>query len=44
MRASNDLNIFGSLTRPTLNAIDGYGGFDNNVIYAVLHESIYCQG
>ncbi|ODM15078.1 hypothetical protein SI65_09574 [Aspergillus cristatus] len=44
LRASNDLNIFGFLNRPTLNAIDGYGGFDNNVIYAVLHESIYCQG
>lgn len=44
LRASNDLSIFGFLTQPTLNTIDGYGGFDSNVIYAILHEMIYCQG
>ncbi|KAL4791010.1 Alpha/Beta hydrolase protein [Aspergillus venezuelensis] len=44
LRASNDLDMFGSLTQPTLIALDSYGGFDSNVIYAILHESIYCQG
>lgn len=44
LRAWNDLETFGGLTLPTLNTIDAYGGFDNNVIYAILHEAIYCQG
>ncbi|KAM0101481.1 hypothetical protein ACP6JE_003898 [Aspergillus fumigatus] len=44
LRACNDLEIFGFLTHPTLTAIDSYGGFDNNIIYAILHEAIYCQG
>lgn len=44
LRAWNDLEMFGSLTVPTLATIDGNGGMDKNIIYAVLHESIYCQG
>ncbi|KAJ5221292.1 Proline iminopeptidase [Penicillium citrinum] len=44
LRAWNDLEIFGSLTVPTLATIDGNGGMDKNIIYAVLHEAIYCQG
>ncbi|PYH46544.1 proline iminopeptidase [Aspergillus saccharolyticus JOP 1030-1] len=44
LRASNDLDVFGFLTRPTLTSIDSHGGMDNNVIYAILHEAIYCQG
>lgn len=44
LRAWHDLEIFGSLTRPTLAKIDGNGGMDNNIIHAVLHEAIYCQG
>ncbi|KAL5343622.1 Alpha/Beta hydrolase protein [Aspergillus crustosus] len=44
LRASNDLEVLGFLTQPTLIALDSYGGFDSNVIYAILHESIYCQG
>ncbi|KAL4936108.1 hypothetical protein BDV06DRAFT_205626 [Aspergillus oleicola] len=44
LRAYNDLDLFGFLTQPTLIALDSYGGFDSNVIYAILHESIYCQG
>ncbi|KAL6234709.1 hypothetical protein BDW75DRAFT_240825 [Aspergillus navahoensis] len=44
LRAANDLDVFGFLTQPTLVAIDSFGGFDSNVIYAILHESIYCQG
>jgi hypothetical protein len=44
LRSINDLDVFGFLTRPTLSIIDSYGGFDNHIIYAVLHEAIYCQG
>ena len=44
VRATNDLEIFGSLTYPTLCTIDGYGGYDKTILYAVLHEAIYCQG
>ena len=44
LRVWNDLEIFGSLTTPTLAIIDGNGGMDKNIIYAVLHEAIYCQG
>jgi proline iminopeptidase len=36
--------MFGFITLPTLSAVDGDGGMDKNIIYAVLHESIYCQG
>lgn len=44
VRATNDLEMFGSLTYPTLCTIDGYGGYDKTILYAVLHEAIYCQG
>ncbi|THC95992.1 hypothetical protein EYZ11_004539 [Aspergillus tanneri] len=44
LRTWNDLEIFGFLTHPTISAIESYGDFNNNVLYAVLHESIYCQG
>lgn len=44
VRVCNDLDIFGFLTLPTLATIDGNGGMDKNIIYAILHESIYCQG
>ncbi|CRG84555.1 proline iminopeptidase [Talaromyces islandicus] len=44
LRVTNDLDLFGFLTRPTLSLIESYGGYDNAVIYAILHESIYCQG
>lgn len=43
LRATNDLDMFGFLTRPTLLLIDGQGAFDKAVIYAILHESIYCE-
>lgn len=43
LQASNDLQSFGYLTRSTTNAID-QNGFDTNIIYAILHEGIYCQG
>ncbi|KAJ5773266.1 hypothetical protein N7457_008162 [Penicillium paradoxum] len=44
VRVTNDLEMFGFLTLPTLHVIDSNGGMDKNIIYAVLHESIYCQG
>ncbi|KAF3388994.1 Proline iminopeptidase [Penicillium rolfsii] len=44
LRVWNDLEIFGSLTGPTLALIDSNGGMDKNIIYAILHEAIYCQG
>ncbi|KAJ6104943.1 Proline iminopeptidase [Penicillium sp. IBT 16267x] len=44
LRACNDLEIFDSFTQPTLAIIDGNGGMDKNIIYAILHEAIYCQG
>ncbi|KAJ5720884.1 Proline iminopeptidase [Penicillium malachiteum] len=44
LRAWNDLEVFGSLTAPTLASIDSNGGMDKNIIYAILHEAIYCQG
>lgn len=44
LRSLNDLEIFGFLTRPTLSMIESYTGADNGIIYAILHESIYCQG
>ncbi|KAJ5495851.1 Proline iminopeptidase [Penicillium diatomitis] len=43
LRAWHDLEIFGEFTDPTLALIDGHGGMDKNIIYAVLHEAIYCQ-
>jgi pimeloyl-ACP methyl ester carboxylesterase len=45
LRAANDLDLFGLLTRPTLSKIVSQGlPFDEHPIYAVLHEAIYCQG
>ncbi|KAE8373728.1 Alpha/Beta hydrolase protein [Aspergillus bertholletiae] len=44
LRAWNDLEIFGFLSLPTRTSIDAAGGFDSAVIYAILHEAIYCQG
>lgn len=44
LRSWNDLEMFGFLTAPTLANIDSNGGMDKNIIYAILHEAIYCQG
>jgi hypothetical protein len=44
LRASNDIELFGHLTRGTLAAIDQSSQFDNHLIYAILHEPIYCEG
>lgn len=44
MRATNDLEMFGELTRPTLEIIVGFLPFETAVLYALMHEAIYCQG
>lgn len=40
----SSLDIFGFFTRSALTPIDTWSGFDNNIIYAILHEAIYCDG
>ncbi|OCK76179.1 proline iminopeptidase [Lepidopterella palustris CBS 459.81] len=44
LRASSDLEQSGHLTRGTLAAIQQSLSFDENIIYSILHEPIYCQG
>lgn len=44
LRMRSDLRQFTFLTRPTLSILEGLVGFDDNIIYAILHESIYCEG
>jgi pimeloyl-ACP methyl ester carboxylesterase len=43
LRMINDLDVFGFLTKPTLVRIQATGVFDDHVLYAIMHESIYCQ-
>lgn len=44
LRASYDIENFGHLTRGSLASIDSMSPFDNHMIYAILHEPIYCVG
>ncbi|KAH8727083.1 Alpha/Beta hydrolase protein [Phaeosphaeriaceae sp. PMI808] len=44
LRADTDLSQFGHLTRPTVALIETSQSWDTNVIYALLHEPLYCQG
>ena len=44
LRASYDIESFGHLTRGSLASIDGASSFDNHMIYAILHEPVYCVG
>lgn len=41
--AANDLDRMGKLSYRALNTIDSTQSWDTNVIYAILHEAIYCQ-
>ncbi|KAG6842433.1 hypothetical protein C0991_007563 [Blastosporella zonata] len=43
-RAANDLSLFGKLSYHPLQNIEQAQPFDSNPLYAILHESIYCQG
>lgn len=38
------LDQFGFLTRAVLAPVEGFTPFDTNIIYAILHEAIYCDG
>ncbi|KAF2714169.1 alpha/beta-hydrolase [Pleomassaria siparia CBS 279.74] len=44
LRCDTDLTQFGHLTRPVVMECESSQSFDSNVIYALLHEPIYCQG
>lgn len=44
LHAAQDLEILGKLSYSTLNSVQTQQGFDTNIIYAILHEAIYCQG
>lgn len=44
LRAATDIDAFGHLTRTSLSTIDYAASFDDALIYAILHEPIYCQG
>jgi pimeloyl-ACP methyl ester carboxylesterase len=44
LRASYDIEAFGHLTRGTLSGVDALTSFDEGVVYAILHEQIYCEG
>jgi pimeloyl-ACP methyl ester carboxylesterase len=43
LRMVNDLDVFGFLTKPTMFRFLAMGSFEDHVLYAIMHESIYCQ-
>lgn len=44
MNLKMSLDQFGFLTRASLTPMESFTSFDNNIIYAILHEAIYCDG
>lgn len=44
LKAFTDLNFVGHLTRPTVSRIEALLPYNDHIIYASLHEPIYCQG
>jgi hypothetical protein len=44
LRAAYDIENFGHLTRGSLSSIDRALSFDENLLYSILHEPIYCSG
>ncbi|KAL4728625.1 hypothetical protein ACLX1H_005376 [Fusarium chlamydosporum] len=40
----NSLDQFGFFNRTSLVPLEGWTPFDTNIIYAILHEAIYCDG
>ncbi|KAI5900467.1 alpha/beta-hydrolase [Schizophyllum commune H4-8] len=44
LRATNDLEIHGILTYHLLSRVEAGHSFDQNPIYFILHEPIYCSG
>jgi len=43
LRMKTDLSQFQFVTRPTLSALESALSFDDNVLYAILHEAVYCE-
>ena len=44
LRMNNDLEMFGYFSRPTIQAVDHQGAFDDAILYALLHEPCYLSG
>lgn len=44
MNMKMSLDQFGFLSRASLVPMETFTGFDTNIIYAILHEAIYCDG
>lgn len=43
LRMDSDIKQFSFITRPTLSAFESLLSLDDTVLYAVLHEAIYCE-
>ncbi|PTB46870.1 uncharacterized protein TrAFT101_003691 [Trichoderma asperellum] len=44
LHLKSSLDQFGFLTRASLTPLESFTSFDTNIIYAILHEAIYCNG
>lgn len=44
LQLKSSLEQFNFLTRNVLTALESFTPFDTNIIYAILHEAIYCDG
>lgn len=44
MNLKTSLDQFGFLSRASLTPLEAFSGFDDNIIYAILHEAIYNDG
>lgn len=44
LKAQSDLEFVGHLTRPTVAKIESMLPYNDHMVYAILHEAIYCQG
>ena len=44
LRMDNDLEMFGEFSRPTLSSVDQQSPFNDQILYALIHEPIYMYG
>lgn len=44
LNLKSSLDQFGFFTRAALTPVENHTPFDSNIIYAILHEAIYCDG
>jgi pimeloyl-ACP methyl ester carboxylesterase len=44
LNLKTSLDQFGFLTRASLAPMETFTAFDTNIIYAIIHEAIYCNG